>query len=311
MNDYLWDKSAPADPEVERLERLLGRFRYRGSVPAPRARIRHLRPWLAAAAGVAAALAAVLVPLGRGGGYRVAGVEGRTRVSAGEVLEVVGRSARLRIADLGEVELEPGSRLAVESVERGHAFYLERGRLTARIDAAPRLFQVGTPAGVSIDLGCVYTLAVAEDGETLLEVSTGQVAFAFEDREVYVPAGASCRSVPGRGPSPPVFDDAQPTRKLALDRCAAGLPKEDDLAHLLDLSDRDDALPLFALLFDPAQPIDVREKIYDRFRHHFHLPPESEIPRAAVLGCDGRAREAWLDSLRSNWRRAEVWQSEL
>src|SRR5260221_11389149 len=64
-DEYLWDRSGPPDPEVERLERALGRLRSTAPVPdfsaigsraAPSARYvgwRFLAPALAAAATIA------------------------------------------------------------------------------------------------------------------------------------------------------------------------------------------------------------------------------------------------------------------
>ena len=49
MSDYLWDKSGPPDPDVERLEKTLATLRYRGQAPAPR-RIPLRVRWLAVAA---------------------------------------------------------------------------------------------------------------------------------------------------------------------------------------------------------------------------------------------------------------------
>jgi hypothetical protein len=67
MNDYLWDRSGEPDPEVERLEALLGRFR--GDTPAPvmptvpLAPRRPRRPYLPA---LVAAAALVVVGFGSG-----------------------------------------------------------------------------------------------------------------------------------------------------------------------------------------------------------------------------------------------------
>ena len=61
----------------------------------------------------------------------------------------------------------------------------------------PQVFQVGTPAGWSIDLGCEYDLAVDDGGAALLEVRTGRVAFRAAGREVIVPRGFGCRTAPG------------------------------------------------------------------------------------------------------------------
>jgi hypothetical protein len=59
MDDrYLWDKTGPVDPHVERLERALGRFRHeRRPLRLDRAAPRSPRVILAAAAAVLAAAA--------------------------------------------------------------------------------------------------------------------------------------------------------------------------------------------------------------------------------------------------------------
>lgn len=322
-DDYLWDRSGPRDPEVARLEALLGRFAHRPAVPAeigapaatrprtaPRLRERPgLRTWAVAAAGIAAALLVVLAPFERGPGYRVAGVSGVARVFEGDELAVAGRRATLFLAGLGEVDLEPGAQLGIVSTGEGggaHALRLHRGRLRAWILAAPRRFQIDTPAGLTIDLGCEYTLAVGDDGVSELEVHTGQVAFAFAGREVYVPAGASCRSLPERGPTAPVFGEIDPARRAVVERFAGGTATEEDLALLLELSSRDDALPLFALLTDPSVQRPWRERIAALLRVHFHLPPEAEVPTDAVLDGDPEAREAWLERMRPFWARGVV-----
>ena len=68
MSDYLWDKTGEADPEVERLESLLGGFAHRPrplELPAPAARPRRRPPWsyVAAAAVLLAVLAGAVVAL--------------------------------------------------------------------------------------------------------------------------------------------------------------------------------------------------------------------------------------------------------
>jgi len=220
VDEYLWQKRGAPDPEVERLEKLLGRYRlakepWTGGAPAPRApsvggRRFPFRVGLAIAAGIAAA--AVILWISRespSAGYRVSGVEGREMVRAGEGFSTGSESARLEIGWLGHVDVEPNTRVAVEDCGRdAHRLFLERGSVKAHIWAQPRLFQIGTPAGNSIDLGCAYELDVADDGTSRLRVTTGQVAFAFEGREIYVPAGWTCTSDPKRGPGAPVHDEA-------------------------------------------------------------------------------------------------------
>jgi hypothetical protein len=306
MDEYLWDPSRPPDPEVERLERLLARYRQQ---PRPLELPRARRSWAWRVAIPAALLVAasvlVIVFAGRGPAYRVEGVEGLSLARAGDWIEVGARTAEVEIGDIGAVELDPGSRVHVEAIELDgadarHELYLEEGALHARIAAGPRVFQVGTPAGLSIDLGCEYRLEVAADGTATIHVLTGQIAFGWKGHEVYVPKGASCISVPDVGPSPPVFDDCPEARKLLVARLARGGPwSEKDKEELFALESRDDALPLFAMLGDPALGASERAAIYDRLTGPFQLP--AGVTREGVLALDRAQIDAWVQDARTYW----------
>src|SRR5262249_17470005 len=135
VDEYLWDRSGPPDPEVERLEGLLGRYRWRRrELPmAPR------RPALfLAGAAIAASVAAVPLFLAFGprhetpGGYRLLGVEGREVVRAGEAITTGdAQRAQLEIGGLGRVEVGPNSHLEVSDCGKdAHRLYLERGSVS-------------------------------------------------------------------------------------------------------------------------------------------------------------------------------------
>lgn len=65
-DDYLWDRSGEADPEVERLEQVLGKYRYqpRPLTPALRSQFSwHRKPWVRIAAVAVAAMLIVAAGL--------------------------------------------------------------------------------------------------------------------------------------------------------------------------------------------------------------------------------------------------------
>jgi hypothetical protein len=65
-DDYLWDRSGDPDPEVERLERVLGEYRYRETPLSPALRSRfswQRKPWVRFAAAAAAAIVIVVAGL--------------------------------------------------------------------------------------------------------------------------------------------------------------------------------------------------------------------------------------------------------
>jgi hypothetical protein len=182
---YLWDGTGVPDPDVVGLEKTLGVLRHRGRLPdlSDRAGISAApRPsrgwWLAAAAGLlivagGAWLAIVL----RSASWSVNSIAGapaigeravvtRATLKQGEWLVTDNRSrARIAVGTIGNVDVEPNTRLQMIAAGREHRMALDRGTIHARIWAPPKLFFVNTQAAVAVDLGCAYTLHVDEHGQ--------------------------------------------------------------------------------------------------------------------------------------------------
>jgi hypothetical protein len=135
---YLWDGSGEPDPEIVRLEGILGRLRHRGMPPElPARRPQRLRAGSWAIGALSAAAAVLLVAaigwyaigaFGAGwtvqriaGTPTVDGVQGRSgdssspaRLRVGEWLETDAQSrARIAIGEIGRVDVEPNTRLQV------------------------------------------------------------------------------------------------------------------------------------------------------------------------------------------------------
>lgn len=334
MSDYLFDKQGPPDPEVEHLERLLAPLAREASGARPPARpaVRAGTPGgrlLGGAGrllGGAGALAALLLagwlllraPGGAGpapGGTVDAPPAGgpvlrsaasgvplgeRSRLEAGE------RGEDLLLGELGRVRLEPGSRLEVRRLDFDETrLYLERGRLHALVyaDARPRFFQVDTPATRCVDLGCAYTLTVDEHGAAHVLVETGQVAFENEGREVYVPAGASCRATRAAGAGLPRFTDAPPALQEALERFEAAAGADADerrglAARLLAATpDARHALSAWHLLDDPDAEVArrARARLVELAGPPAGVEPDAPQPPGPV------ERQRWKEHLAPAW----------
>lgn len=138
------------------------------------------------------------------------GNTGRDMLAVGEWLETDASSrARIRVADIGQVEIGPGSRVGlVTTGPDEHRLSLERGSMRAVVVAPPRLFLVDTPTATAVDYGCVYTLVVSDDARSTLRVATGRVALERDGRDVMVPEGAMCEARKGIGVGTPVYEDA-------------------------------------------------------------------------------------------------------
>jgi hypothetical protein len=199
--------------------------------------------------------------------------------------------------DLGRVDLGP------ESVMRaggpGH-LALNRGRLHAFIWAPPRRFVVDTPSARAVDLGCEYTIDVDRNGDGLLRVSLGWVAFQHNGRESFIPAGAVCRTRRNAGPGIPYYADAP----AALANAVASFDRGDTAAldAILSASRSQDGLTLWHLL--TRVPAADRGEVFDRFASLVTLPPE--VTREKVIARDGATIDlCWnaLNLMNTDWWR--------
>lgn len=216
--------------------------------------------------------------------------------------------ARLVVGSIGALELEPGTALRVlapDALEAGARFALalERGGIAARITSAPRVFQLGTPAGIAVDMGCSYRAHVADDGRTRLAVDGGLVAFSGAARRIVVPAGASAWADPARGPSTPVWDDAAPELRAAVEAFDAGGAdgaSGSDPSLFVALVARaplDPTLVLWNLLDHPRTA--VRMPAFEALASL--VPPPAGTSRERVLAGDRDALDRWRAALDWSW----------
>ena len=323
-NNYLWDGSGEPDPEVLRLERALGRLR---STPPPLrlpepSRQRHLWSFvpLLATAAVLVLMAGLawrshvrrgtVWEVDRLAGQPIVGstaVLGTGRLAVGETLTTDASSrGRIKVNSIGQVILEGNSRLRLLASGTGHyRLALDRGTLEAVISAAPGQFVIDTPAATATDLGCVYTLHVDDDGTGVLSVTTGWVAFEFNGRESFVPAGASCRTDRRVGPGTPRFDDAAPEIQAALERFdfrATDAKRGAALQLILGRARPRDALTLWHLL--PRVDASERGAVFDALAAR--VPPPAGVTRERVLALERTVLDQWWAALHlgeaSFWR---------
>ena len=260
-DDYLWDGSGDPDPEIERLESRLARYGHqprRLELPErPKGRVWLARWWLAPALAAAAlALVGVGVWIARRpqmwrarpsppvwsvtkmiGSPTVAGhtISKTARLQVGDQLETdVGSRAIVDISGVGQLEVEPNSRLRRAGANPfAHRLALDKGVIHAMIWAPPGEFQVSTPSALAVDLGCAYTLSVDDHGAGIIRVTFGWVGFKLGAREAFIPEGAVCATRPGIGPGTPHFEDSSKRLSEALERL--DFRDESSAAHDADL----------------------------------------------------------------------------
>ncbi len=300
MSDYLWDRTGPADPEIERLERTLAPLRYQAAKQTPR------RRWWPVAAAAAVVLATAGVwrftpPASQATAWQISNVEGSVRLGSqvaapnmplrtGQVLETGPRS-QITLEDdhTGAIDLGPDSSM---SATNGRQLLLNRGQLHAYIWAPPRAFVVETASARAIDLGCEYTITVDESGDGLIRVATGWVAFQHDNLDSFIPAGAQCSTRQHRGPGIPYYADASPSFRDSLDAFERG--DSAALTTVLDSARPRDGLTIWHLLTRVADG--QRAAVYDRFTQLVHLP--HSVTREGILGKDPHMLEQCWDALK-------------
>jgi hypothetical protein len=243
----------------------------------------------------------------REAGWSVAAVAGAPRIGAqpvredarfrvGQWLETDADSrAKVAVGNIGEVNLEPNSRLRLVGVAAtDHRLELARGTLSAFIWAPPRLFFVDTPSATAVDLGCAYTLKVDDQGNGELHVSTGYVALEEGERESIIRSGMMCLTRRGQGPGTPFAVDAPEPLRAALNRFdfergAAASALTQVLAHARP----DDAVTLWHLLARTDSP--QRGAVFDALAKL--SPPPLGVTREGILAGSAKMRRAWAEEL--------------
>lgn len=332
--DYLWDHSGPRDPDIVRLEQELRAFRQADPPPPLRAHEKRMsRTWIVWAIGMAAMVVALVgfvwqaARLPAGPTLQVTNLGGTPRVGSQAVDNThqlaVGRwletdaAARARIdMDIGQVEVDPGTRVALLSTKPGdYRLHLARGTMHAFIWAPPGQFAVETASSTAIDLGCAYTLTVDDEGVGRVQVTSGWVGFEWNGRESFIPAGAVCVTRPGLGPGTPFYDDASPEFRSAIAAIDFSVgPRANQgeaLQRALSLARPKDAVTLWHLLsrVDAGE----RDRVFDRLAEF--VPPPASVTREGIRGGNRVMLDDWWDALglgTASWWRTwkQAWRDD-
>jgi hypothetical protein len=315
-DNYLWDRSDPADDDVARLEQTLAPLalpRTRVLVLPPAAAPRRLR--FAAIATLAAASIALLCGAvwrhrHDGPALAVTRLAGAPRIAsstiategalgAGHWLETdADARASIAVGDIGRVDVETDTRIGLVGSRDGmYRLRLDRGTMHAFIWAPPGRFFVDTPSSTAVDLGCAYTLTVDRSGSGLLQVTSGWVGFELRGRESFIPAGAVCPTRRDLGPGTPRYEDVPADVAAALDTLDFGTPdaaaRDAALDVILTHARARDVVTLWHLL--SRVPPDARGRVFDRLASF--VPPPKGVTRDGIVAGTREMRDAWWDEL--------------
>jgi hypothetical protein len=317
-DDYLWDRSGPPDREIAALEDLLAPLGGSTRTPAwitelPPVRRRTPRSFLAVAAALLLACGASLLirPAAKtdsawsvvslAGSPRIgsAPIGNAGRLTTGEWLVTDKHSrAALDVSDIGRLEIDPGTRLQLLGTRDGHhRLALRTGTVHAIIWSPPGQFVVETPASTAVDLGCAYTLHVAPDGSGVIDVDAGWVAFAHDDREAFIPAGARCAMRPRIGPGIPYFPESATVFQQALETLDFGTPtavtRRAAVDRLIALAGPRDAVSLWHVL--QRIPRADRGPVFDALARL--VPAPRSATREGVIAGNRAMLDAWWNEL--------------
>jgi hypothetical protein len=325
---YLWDRSGPPDPEIVRLEQLLGTLRGPDAATSPRATVVPMPPpatrttrWFLIPLAAAAMITLAAVGFAwrtmqqqaeaTTSAWSVARLEGTPRVNSrtiadashlavGQWLETDAQArAQIDVADVGRVHVDPDTRVRLVSTRTGaHRLQLARGTLHALIWAPPGQFFVDTPSSTAVDLGCAYTLQVDDTGAGLVRVESGWVGFEWRGREAFIPAGAVCATRPGIGPGTPHYEDVFQSVSQALETLdfveTTPAARDEALTHVLDNARAIDAVTLWHLL-SRVEPGAQRNRVFDRLAT-FVAPPNG-VTRDGINAGRRDMLDRWWEGL--------------
>jgi hypothetical protein len=327
-DDYLWNKSGPPDPEIERLEQVMAKLRLDRPAPfvppadhfdSPVPPARFSQRWLWPRIGVVFATILIATAIGTlwrwktavASGWNVVRIAGvprvgnsairilGARVGLGEALETDAQSrAEIQFPEVGRIQIDPDTRLKVlRSPSGGSRLALEHGTIHARIWALPGIFVVDTPSARAVDLGCAYTLHVDDSGDGLIRTSMGWVGFKFGEHEAFIPAGAACKTRMKNGPGTPYFEEASAGLRAALEIFDSPTTTHDhraaSLQTVLVQSRKQDSLTLWHLLsrVDDSE----RGQVFDRLAGF--IPPPAGVTRDGIQHLDRAMLDRWWDAL--------------
>jgi ferric-dicitrate binding protein FerR (iron transport regulator) len=308
-DDYLWDRSGSKDPDVAKLEELLAPLAHDAPLDELRLRRPRRRVWWIVGGAALAAVAALVLYLALprhpvstctgGAGYAFTGRGGAVTCGGGELaagvlpvggsLDTGAHEADLAIATIGNAELGPHTRVRLEESGAKQRLALDVGRMHAKVDAPPRLFEVATKHANVVDLGCEYTITVDANGVGSIVIQRGRVELATGGGMfVVAPIGTHVAILAGQRPGLPLTG-ANTALARAVGEYEHGAPGA--LDRVLAAAETPDAITLIALA---AIDVAHRPRILARLAE-VQPPPSDVTVEAATAG--GAPFDAWRDDI--------------
>lgn len=310
-DDYLFDRSGH-DDEIADLEAKLGAYAHREPL---RQRPSRAKPIAIACAAVAMAAAVVLLlvrrpdvePCQATTGMAFTTTQGTARcggqtakagmLPAGTWLETSdGAVATMQVATIGNLTMYGNTKLRViETSERQHRLELATGKISARVDAPPRLFVVETPAATAVDLGCAYVLVVDDQGTTHLVVTSGAVSLEGKQGARWVLHGMEVSAVRGGVLGTPIASATSKEVRSAVAQFDAG--DQGAVRRIVEHATAIDMITLWHLI--SQVPASEREAVVKKLGEYVPLPFDHD--EAAMVAGTPAALDEWREDVEWEW----------
>ncbi len=318
MNRPLADQPETEVAEIARMQKLLQPFSVQArnvaarmpnwsSIALPRKR-RWMHRWptrIAAVLMIAIAAGSVFLnhrlQWAKGAAWSInsaAGAASTLRVSE-QISTGPSEQLKIAVARIGAMQLSENS--AIQLVQTGpaqHRVRLLYGQMRAKIWAPPNWFGVSVGEAEVLDLGCDFEIDQARDGNGVIRVYSGWIAYRIADTEVLVPADHSAHFDSHHIGIPIRVAAKQPWRDqiAALERAiSAGVDSRPMEIAIARTASDDDRFSLLSLL--TRHPQLAQGPLYKRLAGMFALDAENADHRNRWASGDQAAIDQWWQRL--------------
>lgn len=226
-------------------------------------------------------------------------------IKAGDWIETNDSSrAVITIAGLGEITVEPKSKLTILKSEQGeHRVLLEYGTINTNFSEKSDKFSIETKNSIARDnnvTGTAYTFSIDNKGDGMILVKDGSVTLESRGKEAVVPAGKICLVQAIAGPGTPFSVTASNEFRKALYAYDFEPHTTNAIYNVINTANETDMVSLINLI--PRVNDEVKEQIYSKVSGY--VAPPSYIVMDSLRYFDCEKLGEWIEKCQE-----QVWTS--
>ncbi|HEX2788527.1 MAG TPA: hypothetical protein VHP32_11570 [Ignavibacteria bacterium] len=226
-------------------------------------------------------------------------------LKAGDWIETDDSSkAIITIAGLGEITVEPKSKVKILNSEKGeHKVLLEYGTINTNFSQKSEKFSIETKNSIAWDnnpKGTAYTFSVDNKGDGMILVKDGSVLLESRGKESVVPAGKICLVQASVGPGTPFSVNASAEFRNALYTYDFEPGNTNAIYNVINTANNSDMISLINLI--PRVNDDMKEQIYSKVSGV--VAPPTYIIKDSLRYFDCEKLGEWIEKCQE-----QVWQN--